>query len=61
MQIFKPLAIACGCTDWFVSDLVRNPEDRFSNDAGCLIQEKYKGGNNVFFSSSFLCNACTSL
>ena len=27
---FKPLAIFCGCTAWFVLDLVRNPEDRFS-------------------------------
>ena len=26
---FKPLAIFCGCTDLFVSDLVGNPEDRF--------------------------------
>ena len=30
---FKPLAIFCGCTDWFVSDLVGNPEHRFSRDA----------------------------
>ena len=28
---FKPLAIFCGCTE-FVSDLVGNPEDRFSCD-----------------------------
>ena len=27
---FKLLAIFCGCTYRFVSDLVRNPEDRFS-------------------------------
>ena len=26
---FKPQAIFCGCTAWFVSDLVGNPEDRF--------------------------------
>ena len=26
-----PLAIFCGCTDRFVSDLVGNPEDRFSH------------------------------
>ena len=31
-EIFKPLAIFCGCTSRFLSDLVRNPEDRFSND-----------------------------
>ena len=29
----KPLAIFCGCTVRFVSDLVGNSEDRFSNDA----------------------------
>ena len=27
---FKPLAIFCGCTARFVSDLVRNLEDQFS-------------------------------
>ena len=26
---FKPLAIFCGCTAWFVLDLVGNTEDRF--------------------------------
>ena len=30
---FKPLTIFCGCTVWFVTDLVGNPEDRFSHDA----------------------------
>ena len=29
---FKPLATFCGCTARFVSDLVGNPEDRFSRD-----------------------------
>ena len=29
---FKPLAIFCGCTARVVSDLVRNPEDRFSQN-----------------------------
>ena len=28
---FKPLAIFFGCTTWFVSNLVGNPEDRFSH------------------------------
>ena len=28
----KPLAIFCSCTAWFVSDPVRNPEDRFSHN-----------------------------
>ena len=31
-QNFKPLAIFCDCTAWFVSDQVRNPEDRFSHN-----------------------------
>ena len=30
---FKPLAIFCGCTAGFVSDLVGNSVDRFSHDA----------------------------
>ena len=29
---FNPLAVFCGCTAQFVSDLVRNPEDRFSHN-----------------------------
>ena len=29
---FKPLAILCGCTAWFVWDLVRKPEDQFSHN-----------------------------
>ena len=29
---FKPLAIFCCCTARFVSDLVGNPEDRFSQN-----------------------------
>ena len=33
---FKPLAIFCGCTAWFVSDLVGNPEDRFSHNKAHL-------------------------
>ena len=38
---FKPLAILCGCTARFVSDLVGNPEDRFfHNEAHMLL-----GGN----------------
>ena len=33
------LAIFCSCTAWFVSDLVGNPEDRFSqNEAQIIIQ-----------------------
>ena len=37
-EIYKLLAIFCGCTAWFVSDLVENPEDRFSqNEAHMLV------------------------
>ena len=35
-EIFKPLAIFCGCTGLFVSDLVKNPEDRFSHNEAQL-------------------------
>ena len=31
-QSFKPLAIFCSCIALNVSDLVRNPKDRFSHD-----------------------------
>ena len=31
------IAIFCGCTAWFVSDLVGNPEDRFSHDLAYII------------------------
>ena len=33
----KSLVIFCGCTAWFVWDLVRNPEDRFSHNEAQLI------------------------
>ena len=32
LRNFKPLAIFCSCTAWFVSDQVANPEDRFSHN-----------------------------
>ena len=35
-EIFKPLAIVCGCAARFVSDLVGNPEDRFSHNEAHL-------------------------
>ena len=37
MRNFKPLAVLCGCTAWFVSDLVGNPEDRFSHNEAHLL------------------------
>ena len=33
---FKPLAIFCGCTARFESDLVGTPENRFSRDEAQL-------------------------
>ena len=33
---FKLLAIFCGCTAWFVWDLVGDPEDRFSHNEAHL-------------------------
>ena len=36
---FKPLAILCGCTARFLSDLVGNPEDRFSHNEACMSAE----------------------
>ena len=39
---FKPLAIFCGYTAWFVSDLVGNPDDRFShNEAQVLVYDGF--------------------
>ena len=37
LQNFKPLATFCGCTAWLMSDLVGNPEDRFSLDKAHFI------------------------
>ena len=31
-ESFKPVAITCCCTAWFVSDLVGKLEDRFSHN-----------------------------
>ena len=39
-EIFKPLAIFCGCAARFVSDLVGNPEDRFSHNEAHIIVAK---------------------
>ena len=44
IQNFKIRAFFCDCTEWFVSDLVGNPEDRFSSCRGfpnkCKAMEK---------------------
>ena len=37
----KPLAIFCGCTVWFVLDMVGNPEERFSHDV-VLSRDSYQ-------------------
>ena len=37
---FKPLTIFCDCTDRFVSDLVGNPEDRFSHNEAQMEDSK---------------------
>ena len=34
---FQHLSIFCGCTAWFVSDLIGNPENRFSHNEAHLI------------------------
>ena len=39
LRNFKPLAIFCSCEAWFVSDLVWNPEDRFSHNKAQFIFE----------------------
>ena len=45
----KPLTIFCGCTAQFVSDLVGNPEDRFSRGAAHFVFERkfYKSCNLI--------------
>ena len=40
---FKPLAILFGCTAQFVSDLVGNPEDRFSHNVAPFTSVMCKG------------------
>ena len=37
IQNFKPLAILCGCTAWFVKGLVGNPEDWFSHHEAHIV------------------------
>ena len=50
----KPLTIFCGCTAWFVSDLVGNPEDRFYHDSAHLsIIAGYMESENSLRHSSF--------
>ena len=37
----KLLAIFCGCTAWFVSDLVENPEDQFSHNEAQILMDHF--------------------
>ena len=48
---FKLLAILCGCTAQFVSDLVGNPKDRFSHNEAqithfCLVKISMLGNKH---------------
>ena len=48
------IVIFCGCTAWFVSDLVRNPKDQFShNEAQFLQVEKKRTHQSVFIMDVF--------
>ena len=47
---FKPLAIFCGCTARFVSDLVGNPEDRLSHDIAQNVFQDHKEYSSWEFS-----------
>ena len=38
LYYLKPLAILSGCTAWFVSDLVGNPEDQLSHNEAHIIK-----------------------
>ena len=40
---FKPITIFCGCTGWFVRDLVGNPEYRFSHNEAHIV---FKAANS---------------
>ena len=36
IQIFKTIACLYGCKGWCVSNMVKNPADRFSHDETCI-------------------------
>ena len=54
VRTFKPLASYCGCAGWFVSYMVKNPEDRFSGDeahtnwVGKYFNSQHKKEQKVF-------------
>ena len=37
LRNFDPLALLCGCTAWFVSELVGNPENRYSHNEAHML------------------------
>ena len=43
----KPLAIFCGHTARLVSDLVKNPKDRFSRDDSHIVKDDYSQFSGV--------------
>ena len=45
IPLFLKSEIFCGCTAWFVWDLVGNPEDRFSHEARIATVNKYQNLN----------------
>ena len=57
-EIFKLLAIFCGCTAWFVSELVENPEYWFSQNGAqiCIWQPT---AETFFFSGTEFLSAYT--
>ena len=46
---YKPLAIFCACTAWFVSDVVGNPEDKSSHDEAYLNEMQYSHMHHCVF------------
>ena len=54
------LAIFCCCTVRFVSDLVGNPEDWFSqNEAQTVLAEKNKGPDHTVWFDRLTCSSVT--
>ena len=56
IQMFKPLAILCGCTARFVSYLVGNPVDRFSHNEAQIIY----GNDNLLPITTMFSGQCRS-
>ena len=52
IQNFKPLTKLCSCSAWFVLDLIRNPEDRFSCDVAHMSHA---------IQNAFMCRSAASM